>query len=70
MNHALQLIGFMELPEEDRPPERIWRNPKRLNEHFDAVRHRYAAKSRGETPLDSGDGGGEMQNPATAGLRR
>lgn len=32
--------GWMEQPEEDIPPEEIWHHGKRLEEWFEAVKHR------------------------------
>lgn len=34
---ALRFLAFDELPEDERPPKRIWLNPKRLKAHFDEV---------------------------------
>lgn len=37
---ALIALGFLELPQEDSPPENIWHHETRLLEWFQAVRHR------------------------------
>lgn len=70
VSHALMILGFFEMPEEDRPPERIWKIPRLLNDHFEIVRNRREAKSKGMEPIDDDGSGGQMQNPVTAGLRR
>lgn len=63
------ILGFYELPEEDRPPERIWKNPKLLSDHWDVVRGRQKAKANGMEPIGDEESG-ELQNPATASWRR
>lgn len=46
---ALMVVGFDELPSEDRPPKRIWRDGDRLEEWFKAVKRRHEAEARGES---------------------
>lgn len=38
ISHALAVLGFFELPDEQQPPERIWLDDKALSEHFKQVR--------------------------------
>lgn len=33
-------LSFEELPEDEQPPRRIWRDADRMSEHFDAMRRR------------------------------
>lgn len=64
------ILGFFELPREEQPPERIWRHPELIETHFETVRSRREANSRGMEPIDYDDGPSELQNPVTAKLRR
>jgi len=34
------VLGFLELPEDEKPPEEIWHHMERLTEWFDAVKER------------------------------
>lgn len=62
------VLGWFELPDDDRPPERIWMDDEALSEHFERVRGRYRSDSRGpeweEIPGDL------QQNALTTNLRR
>lgn len=40
MNAALEVLGFLELPEDDAPPEEYWHSPEHLKEWFEAVKQR------------------------------
>lgn len=55
---ALVVLSFDELPSDERPPRRIWRDGERLKEWFDAVNKRREEKY-------GGDGGGsrEIEDP-------
>jgi hypothetical protein len=33
-------LSFEELPDDEQPPRRIWRDPDKLSAHFDEVRRR------------------------------
>ncbi len=65
------MLGYYELPEDDRPPERIWLDDTALADHFESVSERY------RKPRDS-RGGGDWeaipddfaQNELTAQFRR
>lgn len=54
------VLGFFELLDEDRPPERIWLDDEALNAHWDSVHARREAGSRGAeavpaAPLDQNE---------------
>jgi hypothetical protein len=55
---ALMFLGFEELPDEERPPKRIWLNAKLLKEHFEAVKRARKAAYSG-----SGDSSREIEDP-------
>jgi hypothetical protein len=60
------VLGWLEMGEDDQPPERIWLDVEALDAHFTAVKERYRSPSAaGEemesVPLD--------QNELTKGLR-
>ena len=40
MTAALTVLGFLELPEDEVPPELIWHHEDRLDEWFEAVKER------------------------------
>lgn len=48
---AQQVLSFIELPEEDVPPEEIWHHDERMAEWFVAVKERREARSRGLEPI-------------------
>ncbi len=39
------MLGWYELPDDDRPPERIWLDDTALTAHFEAVSDRYRSGS-------------------------
>jgi hypothetical protein len=47
------VIGYMELPEDELPPEEMWHHTSRLAEWFDAVKER--RKNPDQQPIDSFD---------------
>lgn len=67
ISHALTVLSWFELMDEDRPPESIWLDDDALTSHFEAVDQRRDAGIRGETlvPQAAMD-----QNELTADLRR
>lgn len=68
VNHALAVLSWMELPDDQQPPESIWLNPKALNEHFERVTERIKGEGRGGMePIEDMP---MMQNELTAELRR
>lgn len=48
---ALQVLGFIELPEDEVPPEAIWHHDERMAEWFEAVKERREARSSGREPI-------------------
>lgn len=52
ISHALQVLGFMELGD-DQPPEEIWLDQEALSAHFDSVREKWAAGSSGDAVQDA-----------------
>lgn len=48
---ALQVLGFIELPEDEVPPEKIWHHDERMTEWFQAVKERREARSKGQEPI-------------------
>lgn len=66
ISHALSVLNWMELPEDDRPPEFMWLEPEMLQGHFDEVKRRWADKAGG----NGGDVAPPMQeNELTKGMR-
>ena len=65
VGHALSILGWMELPDDQQPPEAIWLHPRLLGEHFDRVRDRMA-RGPGMEPVEDMP---MMQNELTSGLR-
>lgn len=57
---AAIFLSFEELPEDEQPPRRIWRDADKLSAHFDAVRAK-----RGDV---SGDIDDPVQNQAARDL--
>lgn len=49
---ALVVLGFMELPEDDVPPELIWHHDARLNEWWDEVKERRKSGASGRSDLE------------------
>lgn len=45
---ALMVLGFDELPSEERPPRRIWQDGKKLDAWWAEVKKRRDAQMRGE----------------------
>lgn len=65
----MTVLSWFELPEEDRPDERIWLDDEALNQHFDALHERYRGGSRNEE-WESIPSGELEQNELTKGFRR
>lgn len=65
----MTVLSWFELPDEDRPPERIWLDDEALNQHFGAIQERYRSGSGGEDWESIPDAEFE-QNEVTAGFRR
>lgn len=49
---ALGVLGFLELPEEDTPPELIWHNDSRMEEWWASVKERRANPGLVDVPMD------------------
>jgi hypothetical protein len=51
---ALMFLSFDELPEDERPPRRIWHDGEALREHFEAVKRsrRREAEGHGSTRIE------------------
>jgi hypothetical protein len=65
------VLGWFELPDDDRPPERIWLDDKALSDHFEAVSERYRSPSGGgRSDWESIPGSDFAQNELTAQFRR
>lgn len=62
------MLGWLEMKEEDQPPETIWLNPEAIQGHFESVKEKYAAQSAGTEVVD--DPGDYTENEAVKGLRR
>jgi hypothetical protein len=48
VSHALTVLSWMEMSDEDQPAEEIWLSPEDLAGHFASVRERHAAGSGGD----------------------
>lgn len=63
VSHALQVLGFLEMPSKDRPPQDIWMSDEDLRAHFEDLERKYAGggADREVVPM--------AQNELTRGLR-
>ena len=62
----MTVLGFMELPEDDVPPEEIWHDAQRIEEWFEAVKSR---RESGMEPVnDQADSAPMLSNEETAKL--
>jgi hypothetical protein len=52
---AFQVLGFLELPEDDVPPEEFWGSEERLAEWFEGVKARHDAQAKGLMPIEDFD---------------
>lgn len=66
VSHALAILSWMELPEEDRPSETIWLEPEMLEHHFNEVKARWADRSGGKELEGQNT---LVENDLTKGLR-
>lgn len=55
MTAALQVLGFLELPDDEQPDESIWGNPVRLEEWFRVVQQRRENPSGGAEAVPQAD---------------
>lgn len=67
IRHALNVLSWQEMRDEDRPSRDIWMNNEALDSHFRAVKEKYAlGGGGGVTPDEAPD---LDQNELTRGLR-
>lgn len=57
LRHALIFLSFDELPEDERPPKRIWLDGERMREWMEDVRRRRKQRYEG------GDSNREVEDP-------
>lgn len=65
ISHALTILSWMELSEEDRPPESIWLESDQIEAHFNDVKQRWADKAGGNEAGSSR----LVENELTKGIR-
>lgn len=68
----MKVLGWLELPEDQTPPERYWHSPDHIEEWFAAVRQRMDARARGMESIPDGeelDPDGYYEDPDVAALR-
>lgn len=51
----MTVLAWLEMAEEDQPPESIWLNDEELNEHFERVKRRYQDKASGMETVPEAD---------------
>jgi hypothetical protein len=69
ISHALTVLGYFEVPEDERPPERMWLDDEALESHWEQVdqRRKHPPGSRTEVVPPAG---GLEQNELTASFKR
>lgn len=67
MSHALSVLSWMELPEDEQPPESIWLNPELLNDHFESLAAKRKAQASGTETVEDAP---MLQNEITKSWRR
>jgi hypothetical protein len=65
VRHAMVVLSFDELPEDERPAKRIWLDPKKLKDHFAWVRRKREREMKGDRSDDVDD---TVENEAAKGL--
>lgn len=71
LNAALQVLGFLEMPEDQTPPEEMWGSQERLSEWFAAVRQRVKDRAKGIEPIEQDEfSDDEYVDPEVAKLRK
>lgn len=53
ISHAVTVLGYFELPEDDQPPREIWLDHEALSQHFDEVKGRYKSKGSGSSSSEA-----------------
>jgi len=66
---AMGVLGWMELPEEEVPPQRIWHHEERLSTWFDAVAQKRKDRASGMSYEDVAEDADMTENEAAVGLR-
>lgn len=66
ISHALTVLGYGELTDEQRPPEEIWLDDEALSDHFESVKNAMKSGSSGGSDMEPID----QQNEITRGLRK
>jgi hypothetical protein len=61
---AMFFLSFEELPEEDRPPKKIWLDNEAMESHFAALKAKRKREAEGDTTLE----GESVQNTAARDL--
>lgn len=49
IRRSMIFLGFEEMPQEDRPPRKIWMDDKLLVEHFNRLREKRSAEAGGDS---------------------
>lgn len=67
---ATGVLGMLELPRDEVPPEHLWHHEERIEEWFAAVTQRRSDRLRGvESVPDADDDEGTVVNDLAKGLR-
>lgn len=69
MSHALAVLGWLELEEDERPPERIWLDNQALADHFERLNEKRKSKASGMEPIEVDDSAPMLQNEITKNWR-
>ena len=68
---ALEALGYLELPEDQTPPEEIWHSPERIKEWFSSVRQRMKDQAKGIESIEPDeDSEPDFFDPDVAKLRK
>ena len=62
-------MSWMELPEEDQPPQQIWLDSEAVSEHFERVQAKYKSTADGTEAVEDPDNP-LVSNELTASLRK
>lgn len=55
MHAALTVLGFLDLSEDQVPPEEYWHSHEHIEDWFKAVKQRSADRARGMESIDTGE---------------
>lgn len=67
VDHALTVLGFFELPDDERPPQGIWADPEAVGEFFERVAARRQARASGMEVVDDDAAAPLLTNEVTRG---